>query len=90
MSGSNGLCVATVLLETGIRPMTEPETVMSLDASGGLIRVSTACRSGRGDSVRVHNAGHCRDRHPDQPYRHLPARLPIFAGSGKRPVRISQ
>ena len=87
MSGSNGLCVATVLLETGIRPMTEPETVMSLDASGGLIRVSTACRSGRGDSVRVHNAGHFRDRHPDQPYRHLTQRSPIFTGSGKRPVQ---
>ena len=36
MSGSNSLCVATVLLETGIVPMTEPETVMVLEAPGGL------------------------------------------------------
>ena len=55
MSGSNSLCVATVLLETGILPMTEPETVMTLEAPGGLIRVHAACSEGRVDSVRVHN-----------------------------------
>ena len=55
MSGSNSLCVATVLLETGILPMVEPETVMVLEAPGGLIRVHAACRDGRVDSVRVHN-----------------------------------
>ena len=55
MSGSNSLCVATVLLETGILPMTEPETVLVLEAPGGLIRVHAACRDGRVESVRVHN-----------------------------------
>ena len=55
MSGSNSLCVATVLLETGILPMTEPETVMVLEAPGGLIRVHAACSDGRVDLVRVHN-----------------------------------
>ena len=55
MSGSNSLCVATVLLETGILPMTEPETVMVLEAPGGLIRAHATCRDGRVESVRVHN-----------------------------------
>ena len=55
MSGSNSLCVATVLLETGILPMTEPETVMVLEAPGGLIRVHARCADGRVESVRVHN-----------------------------------
>ena len=30
MSGSNSICVSTVLLETGILPMQEPETVLTL------------------------------------------------------------
>ena len=55
MSGSNSLCVATVLLETGILPMTEPETAMVLEAPGGLIRVVAVCNDGRVESVRVHN-----------------------------------
>ena len=32
MSGSNSLCVATVLLETGVLPMHEPETRLVLEA----------------------------------------------------------
>ena len=55
MSGSNSLGVATVLLEAGLVPMTEPETVMVLEASGGLIRVHAACRDGRVESARMHN-----------------------------------
>ena len=38
MSGSNSLCVATVLLETGILPMEEPETRLVLEAPGGTHR----------------------------------------------------
>ena len=34
MSGSNSICVATVLLEHGILPMTEPETRLVLEAPG--------------------------------------------------------
>ena len=37
MSGSNAICVATVLLETGILPMVEPETHLVLEAPGGLV-----------------------------------------------------
>ena len=37
MSGSNTICVATVLLETGILPMTEPVTRLRLEVPGGLV-----------------------------------------------------
>ncbi len=44
MSGSNSICVSTVLLETGIIPMSEPETRFTLEAPGGLVDVSAQCR----------------------------------------------
>ena len=34
MSGSNAICVATVVLDTGIVPMTEPETAIVPTVSG--------------------------------------------------------
>ncbi len=37
MSGSNTICTTTVLLETGMVPMREPETVVRLEAPGGVI-----------------------------------------------------
>ena len=40
MSGSNTICVATVLLEGGFVEMTEPETVLRLEAPG---RASSRC-----------------------------------------------
>lgn len=55
MSGSNSLCVATVLLETGIIPMREPQTCFQLEAPGGLVSFVAQCRDGRVDSVRVTN-----------------------------------
>src|SRR3546814_7564017 len=39
MSGSNSMCVATVLLDTGIIPMQEPITRLFLEPPGGLIEV---------------------------------------------------
>lgn len=62
MSGSNSLCVATVLLETGILPMREPETRLTLEAPGGLIEVAAACRGGRVERVRVRNVPSFADR----------------------------
>ena len=47
MSGSNTMCVATVLLETGIIEMTEPVTKLTLEAPGGLIDVECACETVR-------------------------------------------
>src|SRR3989304_3781276 len=38
MSGTNTICVATVLLETGMVPMQEPVTELTLEAPAGLIR----------------------------------------------------
>ena len=48
MSGSNAMCVTTVLLETGILPMKEPETTVVLDSAAGLVRTVASCRDGRG------------------------------------------
>ena len=55
MSGSNSICVATVVLETGIVPMTEPETEVVLEAPGGLVRAIAKCADGKVKSVRIHN-----------------------------------
>ena len=55
MSGSNSICVATVLLDTGIVPMSEPETRFKLEAPGGLIDVVAICLDGKAQSIRVTN-----------------------------------
>ena len=55
MSGSNTICVATVLLETGILPMTEPVTELTLESPGGLISVVCDCRDGKVERVRFVN-----------------------------------
>ena len=62
MSGSNSLCVATVLLETGILPMTEPETILTLEAPGGLIKAVARCRGGRVERVQVRTLPSFADR----------------------------
>jgi proline racemase len=55
MSGSNTICVATVLLETGMLPMREPLTEIVLEAPAGLIRVRAECASGKVRSVSFDN-----------------------------------
>lgn len=55
MSGSNTICVATVLLETGILPMHEPETILTLEAPAGLITVRAACADGKVTRVEFLN-----------------------------------
>jgi proline racemase len=55
MSGSNTICTVTVLLETGIVPMREPETVVRLEAPGGVVEARAACRGGRCESVELRN-----------------------------------
>jgi proline racemase len=62
MSGSNAICVATVLLETGIIAMQEPETILVLQPPGGLITVTAACAGGRVTSVSVRNVPAFADR----------------------------
>ena len=55
MSGSNSICVSTVLLESGILPMQEPVTEMALEAPGGLVRVRADCRDGKVERITVRN-----------------------------------
>jgi proline racemase len=45
----------TVLLETGLVPMQEPETVLRLEAPAGVVEVRAACRDGRVESVELTN-----------------------------------
>lgn len=55
MSGSNSICVSTVLLESGIIEMQEPVTEMVLEAPGGLVRVRADCAEGKVQRVSVQN-----------------------------------
>ena len=55
MSGSNTICTATVLLETGMLEMQEPETVVRLEAPGGVVEARAACRDGRCENVEFTN-----------------------------------
>ncbi|MEU0250413.1 proline racemase family protein [Streptomyces sp. NPDC006235] len=55
MSGSNTMCVATVLLETGMLPMTEPVTHLTLESPAGLIRVECECADGKVRRVKLVN-----------------------------------
>ena len=55
MSGSNAICVATVLLETGMVPMEEPVTELALEAPGGLVRVRAECRNRKAERIFIRN-----------------------------------
>ena len=55
MSVSNSICVTTVLLETGILPMQEPVTYLTLQAPGGLIGIRAECAQGKVTKVTVEN-----------------------------------
>ena len=55
MSGSNSICVATVLLDGGILPMHEPVTEFVLEAPGGLVRVRAECQGGKARRIFVEN-----------------------------------
>lgn len=55
MSGSNTIVTATVLLETGMLPMQEPETVFTLDTPGGLVQVTASCRNGKCERITFRN-----------------------------------
>jgi trans-L-3-hydroxyproline dehydratase len=55
MSGSNTICTVTVLLETGMIAMQEPETVVRLEAPGGVVEARATCREGRCESVEFTN-----------------------------------
>src|SRR5512138_622517 len=55
MSGTNTICVATALLETGMVAMREPVTELVLEAPAGLIRVRADCANGKVTGVTFRN-----------------------------------
>lgn len=55
MSGSNTIASVTVLLETGILPMREPETIVRLDMPGGVVIATAACQGGKCVHVELEN-----------------------------------
>ena len=55
MSGTNTICVVTVLLETGMLPMREPVTDLTLEAPAGLVRVRADCADGKVQRVTFQN-----------------------------------
>ncbi|WP_282605230.1 proline racemase family protein [Pelagibius sp. Alg239-R121] len=62
MSGSNSICVSTVLLDSGIVPMTEPQTQLVLEAPGGLVEVTADCRNGKAERITVRNVPSFADK----------------------------
>jgi len=62
MSGSNTICVATVLLETGMVEMVEPVTTLRLEAPGGPIDITAGCRNGKVEWVELENVPCFADR----------------------------
>jgi proline racemase len=53
MSGSNSICLVTVLLETGMIEMHEPETLVTLETPAGLVRATAACSNGKCERVSL-------------------------------------
>ncbi len=62
MSGSNSICVATVLLDSGMVAMQEPETTFFLEAPAGLVRVKARCEQGKARSIEIRNVASFADR----------------------------
>jgi len=62
MSGSNSMCVATVLVDTGIVEMKEPYTDLVVEAPGGLIRLRVECVGGKAYRVTTTNVPSFADR----------------------------
>jgi proline racemase len=55
MSGSNTICVATVLIETGMVEVTEPITRFTLEAPAGLIDITATVKDGKATSITFRN-----------------------------------
>ncbi len=62
MSGSNSICVSTVLLDSGLIPMQEPVTEFTLEAPGGLVPVKAYCSDGKAQSIEVNNVASFADK----------------------------
>jgi proline racemase len=55
MSGTNTICVTTVLLETGMLPMKEPVTELVLESPAGLVPVRAEVSNGKVTQVTFQN-----------------------------------
>lgn len=55
MSGTNTICVVTVLLETGMLPMREPVTELVLETPAGLVQVRADVANGKVTAVTFQN-----------------------------------
>src|SRR5919202_191171 len=55
MSGSNTICVVTVLIETGMVPINEPVTQLKLETPAGLIAVDAEVQNGKVKKVTFRN-----------------------------------
>jgi proline racemase len=53
MSGSNAMCAATALLETGMIQMAEPESVVTFDTAAGLVKATATCDGGKAVKVTL-------------------------------------
>ena len=65
MCGHGTIGVATVLVETGMVAVTEPETIVRLDVPAGLVEARVAVRDGRARGVTIRNVPaflHARDQ----------------------------
>jgi len=80
MSGSNTICVATVLLDTGMVEMQEPLTTFALEAPAGLVEIRAHCADGKAQSIEFQNVPAYADR--------LDAKLEL-AGVGTLTVDIA-
>ena len=55
MSGSNTICVATVLIEMGMVPVTEPTTEFWLEAPAGLVKITAHVEQNRARAITLEN-----------------------------------
>src|SRR5437016_9067950 len=55
MCGHGTIGVATVLVECGMVPVTEPETVIRLETPAGLVEVTVTVADGRAERVTLRN-----------------------------------
>jgi proline racemase len=55
MSGTNTINTVTVVLETGMLPMVEPETRLTLETPAGLVEIRARCAAGKCEAVTFRN-----------------------------------
>jgi proline racemase len=62
MSGSNSMCVATVMVDTGMVEMKEPYTDLVIEAPAGLIKLRVECVNGKAFKVTTTNVPSFADK----------------------------